>query len=132
MTCAAALRGARIRFLTSDYLGVTEPGALRRLLSIGPPATIRCYEAGRGSFHPKAYLFDHADGSGRGFIGSSNLSRTGLVDGIEWTWTIMDSEAGQPMLELRLELTRFSGHPTVRFGGVQDGKENDNPVHAGV
>ncbi len=68
---AAALRGARIRFLTSDYLGVTEPGALRRLLSIGPPTRIRCYEEGRGSFHPKAYLFDHADGSGRGFIGSS-------------------------------------------------------------
>jgi cation diffusion facilitator CzcD-associated flavoprotein CzcO len=31
-----------------------------------------------------------------------------------------------------LELTRFSGHPTVRFGGVQDGKQDDNPVHAGV
>jgi hypothetical protein len=31
-----------------------------------------------------------------------------------------------------VELTRFSGHPTVRFGGVQDGKQDDNPVHAGV
>jgi hypothetical protein len=31
-----------------------------------------------------------------------------------------------------VELTRFSGHPTVRFGGVQDGKQDDNPVHTGV
>jgi superfamily II DNA or RNA helicase/HKD family nuclease len=98
---AAALRGAGIRFLTSDYLGVTEPNALRRLWSVGPHAVIRCYEVGRGSFHPKAYLFEHADGSGRAFVGSSNLSRTGLVDGIEWTWTILDSEVGQPLPELR-------------------------------
>src|ERR1700728_1003429 len=69
---AAALRGATIRFLTSDYLGVTEPAALRRLLSLGTTAVVKCYETGRGSFHPKAYLFEHADGSARAFIGSAN------------------------------------------------------------
>src|ERR1700691_4734696 len=44
---AAALRGATIRFLTSDYLGVTEPSALRRLLSLGTTAVVKCYETGR-------------------------------------------------------------------------------------
>jgi hypothetical protein len=34
--------------------------------------------------------------------------------------------------QVDVELTRFSGHPTVRFGGVQDGKQDDNPVHTGV
>jgi superfamily II DNA or RNA helicase/HKD family nuclease len=112
---AAALRGARIRFLTSDYLGVTEPNALRRLLSIGDHSTIRCYETGRGSFHPKAYLFDYADGSGRAFVGSSNLSRTGLVDGIEWTWTVIDSEVGQPMLELRKRFSELFESPFAKL-----------------
>jgi superfamily II DNA or RNA helicase len=98
---AAALRGASIRLLTSDYLGVTEPAALRRLVSLGPTALVRCYEVGRGSFHPKAYLFDHTDGSGRAFIGSANLSRNGLVAGIEWTWTVMEFDVGQPFPELR-------------------------------
>ncbi len=111
---AAALRGAGIRFLTSDYLGVTEPEALRRLLSIGPHALIRCYEVGRGSFHPKAYLFEHADGSGRAFVGSSNLSRTGLVDGIEWTWTILDSEVGLPLPELRQRFDELFESPLAK------------------
>ena len=102
---AAALRGARIRFLTSDYMDVTEPAALRRLLSMGPAAMVRCYEVGRGSFHPKAYLFDHADGSSRAFIGSANLSRTGLVNGIEWTWMVMDSDVGQSLPGLREHFT---------------------------
>ena len=98
---AAALRGATIRLLTSDYLGVTEPAALRRLVSIGTAALVRCYEVGRGSFHPKAYLFDHTDGSRRAFIGSANLSRNGLGAGIEWTWTVMEFDIGQPFPELR-------------------------------
>ncbi len=85
--------------------GTTEPAALRRLLSIGPTALVRCYEVGRGSFHPKAYLFDHTDGSGRAFIGSANLSRNGLVAGIEWTWTVMEIDVGQPFTELRLRFT---------------------------
>src|SRR5882757_10339680 len=102
---AAALRGACIRFLTSDYMDVTEPAALRRLLSLGPKSLVKCYEVGRGSFHPKAYLFDHADGSSRAFIGSANLSRTGLVNGIEWTWMVMDSDVGQSLPGLRERFT---------------------------
>jgi HKD family nuclease len=111
---AAALRGAGIRFLTSDYLGVTEPAALRRLLSIGPTTLVRCYEAGRGSFHPKAYLFDHTDGTGRAFIGSANLSRTGLVAGIEWTWTVMEFDVGQPFPELRQRFADLFESPLAK------------------
>ena len=111
---AASLRGACIRFLTSDYMDVTEPAALRRLLSMGPAATVRCYEVGRGSFHPKAYLFDHADGSGRAFIGSANLSRTGLVNGIEWTWMVMDSDVGQSLPGLREHFTDLFESPSAK------------------
>jgi superfamily II DNA or RNA helicase len=111
---AAALRGATIRFLTSDYLGVTEPAALRRLLSLGTTAVVKCYETGRGSFHPKAYLFEHADGSARAFIGSANLSRTGLVDGIEWTWAVMESDFGRPLPELRQRFTDLFESPLAR------------------
>jgi superfamily II DNA or RNA helicase len=111
---AAALRGAGIRFLTSDYLGVTEPAALRRLVSIGPSALVRCYEVGSGSFHPKAYLFDHTDGSGRAFIGSANLSRNGLAAGIEWTWTVMEFDPGQPFPELRQHFTELFESPLAK------------------
>ena len=101
---AALLRGADVRLLTTDYLGVTEPEALERLCAWQGRFEARVYSHERRSFHPKAYLFERADGAGRAFIGSANLSRMGLLEGVEWTWTVLDVDAGQPMHELR---TRF-------------------------
>lgn len=97
---AALLRGAEIQLLTTDYLGVTEPEALDRVCRWRGRIDTRVYSHQRRSFHPKAYLFERADGSGRAFIGSANLSRTGLLEGVEWTWTVLDVDAGQPMHEL--------------------------------
>lgn len=101
---AALLRGAEIKLLTTDYLGVTEPEALERLCGWHGRLELKIYSEGRRSFHPKAYLFEGQDGSGRAFIGSANLSRMGLMEGVEWTWTVLDVDAGQPMYELT---TRF-------------------------
>ena len=101
---AALLRGADLRLLTTDYLGVTEPEALERLCTWHGRLQAKVYSHARRSFHPKAYLFERADGSGRAFIGSANLSRMGLTEGVEWTWTVLDVDAGQPMYELT---TRF-------------------------
>ncbi|MFM6134815.1 MAG: phospholipase D-like domain-containing protein, partial [Sphaerospermopsis kisseleviana] len=91
---AALLRGAELRLLTTDYLGVTEPQALARLGSWHGRCHVKVYHHERRSFHPKAYLFERADGSGRAFVGSANLSRMGLVEGVEWTWTVLDVDAG--------------------------------------
>ena len=101
---AALLRGAEIRLLTTDYLGVTEPEALGRLCVWPGRFDVRVYSHERRSFHPKAYLFERADGSGRAFIGSANMSRMGLREGVEWTWTVLDVDFGHPMHEIR---TRF-------------------------
>lgn len=101
---AALLRGAEVRMLTTDYLGVTEPEALDRMCAWQGRFEARVYSHARRSFHPKAYLFERTDGTGRAFIGSANLSRMGLLEGVEWTWTVLDVDAGQPMHELR---TRF-------------------------
>lgn len=98
---AALLRGARVRLLTTDYLDTTEPEALRTLLAIPGPLDVRVYSNPARSFHPKAYWFDHGKGTGRAFIGSANLSASGLRDGVEWSWAVMDFDAGHPMAELR-------------------------------
>jgi superfamily II DNA or RNA helicase/HKD family nuclease/predicted house-cleaning noncanonical NTP pyrophosphatase (MazG superfamily) len=110
---AAMLRGAHIRLLTTDYLGVTQPQALHRLASWSAhlPGRLqtRAYSHPRRSFHPKAWLFERADSSGRAFIGSSNLSRSGLRDGVEWTWTVLDVDAGLPMDEIRARFDELFG-----------------------
>jgi superfamily II DNA or RNA helicase/diadenosine tetraphosphate (Ap4A) HIT family hydrolase/HKD family nuclease len=88
-------RGAYVRVLTTDYLAVTDPDALDRLLDLGhvPGGSgaagrieVRAFQDPITSFHPKAYIFRSSTGTdGRAFVGSSNLSRSGIDGGIEWS-----------------------------------------------
>jgi superfamily II DNA or RNA helicase/HKD family nuclease len=112
---AALLRGIPIRLLTTDYLDVTSPHALRRLIQLHGNLDVRAFSHPAKSFHPKAYLFDHGDGDGRAFVGSANLSRSGLSAGVEWTWTIRSTDLGHPMDELFGEFDALfeSGYSTV-------------------
>ena len=110
---AALLRGAELRLLTTDYLGVTEPQALERLCRWHGRLQARVHHHERRSFHPTAYLFERADGSGRAFIGSANLSRMGLIEGVEWTWTVLDVDAGQPMHELTARYEELFHHEAI-------------------
>jgi superfamily II DNA or RNA helicase/diadenosine tetraphosphate (Ap4A) HIT family hydrolase len=81
-------RGGRLRILTGDYLGVTEPHALFRLIDLEeryPTQTeLKVFEAGSGSFHPKSFIFHFRENKGIALVGSSNLTRPALLDGVEW------------------------------------------------
>lgn len=82
----ALKRGAKIRILTGNYLGITQPSALylikRRL---GDRVDLRFYNEKNRSFHPKSYIFHYADCS-EIYIGSSNISKSALTSGIEWNY----------------------------------------------
>ena len=101
---ASALdRGAQIRVLTTDYLSLTDPDALLRLLDLDrsphvPPSRgrlrLRAFQDPLTSFHPKAYIFWSSDSPfGRAFVGSNNLSKAGIQDGIEWSVQTQQVEA---------------------------------------
>ena len=79
----AAERGADIKICAGDYLFVTHPEALRELISIHPDIEVRLWRSRGVSFHPKAYLFENTK-SGYFIVGSSNLSKSALTEGIEW------------------------------------------------
>lgn len=79
---------AQVRILTSDYLDVTDPEALRLLMLLAEQgALVRVFQSSGSSFHLKAYLFSGQDW-GRAFIGSSNISRQALQQGLEWNYRI--------------------------------------------
>ncbi len=85
---------ARVRILTSDYLDITDPEALR-LLSLlqAQGVEVRVFHSAASSFHLKAYIFARVDSQrllhGTAFIGSSNISRQALTDGLEWNYRIV-------------------------------------------
>jgi superfamily II DNA or RNA helicase/diadenosine tetraphosphate (Ap4A) HIT family hydrolase/HKD family nuclease len=89
-------RRARVRVLTGDYLDITAATALRTLLDWAAAA-----DEGAGSietrvvehaaigraFHPKAWRVE-GPGFGLAFLGSSNLSASALVQGVEWNLAV--------------------------------------------
>ena len=82
----ALKRGARIRILTGNYLGITQPSALYLIKrKLGDSVDLRFYNEKERSFHPKSYIFHYSDHSEL-YIGSSNISRSALTSGIEWNY----------------------------------------------
>ncbi len=87
----ALARRAHVRLLSTDYLMVTDVGALGFFLDrigthpSGGTLEARVFSDPSVSFHPKAYIFSSAQtGDGIALVGSSNLSHSGLRTGIEW------------------------------------------------
>ena len=109
------LAPAQVRILTSDYLDVTDPEALRLLMLLAEQgAQVRIYQSSGSSFHLKAYLFrgkNEAHGDwGRAFIGSSNISRQALQQGLEWNYRI-DYPGDHGYLEARRRFDELFVHP---------------------
>jgi superfamily II DNA or RNA helicase len=76
-------RGSQLRILTTTYMGTTERKALDQLSALGAQIRIS-YDSTTTRLHAKAWLLHRDSGATTAYIGSSNLSRTALVDGIEW------------------------------------------------
>lgn len=79
-----ARRGVPIRVITTTYMGATERRALDRLVrEFGAQVRIS-YEQNSTRLHAKAWLLRRNTGFHTAYIGSSNLSRAALLDGLEW------------------------------------------------
>ncbi|MFK0104854.1 DUF3427 domain-containing protein [Streptomyces sp. NPDC091217] len=80
----AARRGVRIRVITTTYMGATDRHALDRLVrDFGAEVKVN-YETRSTRLHAKAWLFRRNSGFDTAYVGSSNLSKAALLDGLEW------------------------------------------------
>ena len=92
---AALNRGAKIRILTGNYLGITQPSALFLIKKeLGDKVELHFYDDKERSFHPKSYIF-HYDNMSEIYIGSSNISKSALTSGIEWNYRFNSKQDGQ-------------------------------------
>lgn len=88
----AADGGPRLRVATTSYLGATDPAALEFLLGL-PNTEVRVsYDTHRTRLHAKAYLFHRRTGFGSAYVGSANVSRRALDEGLEWTARVSEHE----------------------------------------
>ncbi|MCA0993495.1 DEAD/DEAH box helicase family protein [Guptibacillus hwajinpoensis] len=88
----ALARRKTVKLCAGDYLFVTQPVALQRLLEL-EGIELRLFQSNGRSFHPKAYLFGSESETGSFLVGSSNLSRSALTSGVEWNLFLPESSS---------------------------------------
>lgn len=76
--------GIPIRVITTTYMGATQRHAIDELVRrFGAEVRIN-YETNATRLHAKAWMFQRNSGFDTAYVGSSNLSRPALLDGLEW------------------------------------------------
>jgi superfamily II DNA or RNA helicase/HKD family nuclease len=115
-------RGGRLRVITTTYLQSTEQRAVDMLVGLGAEMKI-AYELEATRLHAKAWLFHRRSGFTTGFIGSSNLSKTALLDGLEWNVRL--SSVATPNLIQQFEATFESYWQASRFETYYPVRDHD-------
>lgn len=100
---AARDRGVKIRVITTTYIGATDRHALDRLVrDFGAEVKVN-YETRSTRLHAKAWLFRRNSGFDTAYVGSSNLSKAALLDGLEWNVRL--SSVATPVVLNKFEAT---------------------------
>jgi superfamily II DNA or RNA helicase len=75
--------GKPLRILTTTYTNSTEQRALDELVRIGAQVRVS-YDTTITRLHAKAWLFHRTSGYSTAYVGSSNLTHSAQVTGLEW------------------------------------------------
>ena len=75
--------GKPLRIITTTYTGSTELRALEALADLGAEIKVS-YDTSTTRLHAKAWLFQRSSGFSTAYIGSSNLTFSAQVTGLEW------------------------------------------------
>ena len=81
--CLRANTQPSLRVLTTTYTGSTELEALELLQALGAEIKVS-YDTTMARLHAKAWHFQRNSGASTAYIGSSNLTHSAQVSGMEW------------------------------------------------
>ena len=103
-------RGGRLRVITTTYMGASDRRAIDRLAELGAVVRIS-YETRMTRLHAKAWLFHRETGFSTAYVGSSNLSHSALLDGLEWNVRLSEIEQGHLLDTFRATFDEYWEDP---------------------
>jgi superfamily II DNA or RNA helicase/HKD family nuclease len=124
-----AEQGVPLRVITTTYLGSTERRALDELRSLGAEVKVS-YDTRSTRLHAKAWLLHRDSGYSTAFIGSSNLSRAALLDGLEWNVRLAEAHAPTVIEKVAATFETYWADPEFEPYGDGDGGRFDDAIAA--
>lgn len=126
---AAHARNVPMRVITTTYIGATERRALDKLVEkYGAQVKVN-YELRSTRLHAKAWLFRRNSGYNTAYVGSSNLSKAALLDGLEWNVRL--SSIATPEVLRKFEAT-FDSYWSESAFEVYDPKQDGSRLDAAL
>ncbi len=117
--------GKPLRVLTTVFTGSTEAEAIAALLKIGGQVRVS-YDTTSTRLHAKAWLFHRDSGYSTAYVGSSNLTHSAQVSGLEWNVRVSGAR-NRPVIdkiaavfESYWQQDDFEEYEQVRFLATRD------------
>ena len=99
-----------MRVITSVYTGSTEKRAVDDLVGLGAKVKVS-YDTTQTRLHAKAWLFERATGFDTAYVGSSNLTHSALVDGLEWNVRVSATDNDAIVERIRRTFDQYWNEP---------------------
>ena len=105
--------GKPLRVLTTTYTNSTEQRALEELERLGAQVRVS-YDTTLTRLHAKAWLFHRASGYSTAYVGSSNLTHSAQVTGLEWNVAYSGGSKSRRARQDRRSLRELLGGSRLR------------------
>jgi superfamily II DNA or RNA helicase/HKD family nuclease len=124
--------GRPLRVITTVYTGSTERRALDWLSSMGAEVKVS-YDTRTTRLHAKAWLFERLTGFSTAFIGSSNLTHSALLDGVEWNVRLAQASTPELIEKFKAAFESYWSDPDYEpYDPARDADRFDWAVRATV
>lgn len=107
-------RGARVRVLTTTYMGATQIRAVDALVETGAEVRVN-FDTQGTRLHAKGWLFERHSGLSTAYVGSSNMSHAAMNAGQEWNVRMSAVETPHLLHKFRAVFTSFWDNPGNGF-----------------
>jgi len=110
----------KVRFITTSYMGATDYKALKLLSDIPQIEVKMSFNSDQSRLHAKAYLFERQTGFSTAYIGSSNLSKAAITNGLEWNVKLSERDSFEIIRKFQATFESYWNDPEFETINLED------------